>query len=134
MDENVDIRELQIAANLISLRKPFNYFGAVGIAVGLFFIAILSINDPQMPRMIIAGLGIAFLIEGILLILLPSPTAILIGFFNLVIVEVIIIMDKHSGHWPIFFLLIVWIFRAFARTWAFVKECLGDRQERLWIF
>jgi hypothetical protein len=56
MDENANIRELQIGVTLVSMRKQFNYIGATGIVVGLFFIAILFNNDPQMPRMIIGSL------------------------------------------------------------------------------
>lgn len=94
MDSNVDINELQIAANFIMLRKHFRREGIYRILLGLMLLMIGFTNGPQIVRIVTASVGALFLLEGALFITKLSPAVILMDNFLLAVFGVFTIINE----------------------------------------
>jgi hypothetical protein len=77
MDSNVDIKNLQIAASFITMRRYLRFKGISGIIIGLLLVIIFGVFQPHHGKYTAIVLGILMLVVGIVSIARPSPVIIL---------------------------------------------------------
>ena len=78
MNENVSINELQIAANVIVMKRHLRFTGMINMIIGIVLVILLSIFDAHSRGTYLSVIGLSLIGVGILSIVRPSMTVMLI--------------------------------------------------------
>lgn len=90
MNNDVDIKDLQIAANYIMLKRQFVFTGVIGVIGGIFFL-VLAIIFPEQTRLPTSLVSIYLITMGVLSITRPSPVIIIINCITWILIFVLMI-------------------------------------------
>lgn len=80
MDNNIDIRDLQVASNYITLKAQMKSVAIVRIIIGLLLIIAGNATHSLSANPVMFGAGVLFSIQGILMLVRPSPIIVPMDF------------------------------------------------------
>lgn len=103
MESDININDLQIAANYISLKRHFVFSGVIGVICGIFFLVLAIIFSKHMS--LSTSLIVIFLITmGVLSISRPSPAIIIINCITWILIAALMITTTNDSTSKIMYL------------------------------